>query len=61
MRVTQVELVWPGKYGPDGTRRQPPVPRLPLVREMVVGGQRPPRRRAEPPPERGPGRGEGAG
>lgn len=43
--VSRVELVWPGKYHADGTRRQTPVPRLPLVRVEVINARRPPRRR----------------
>jgi hypothetical protein len=46
-RVTRVELVWPGKYNEDGTRKE--VPRLSLPFQVIetINGRRASRKAEE--------------
>ena len=39
-RVTRVELVWPGKYNEDGTRKEVPRVNLPFQGIETVNGRR---------------------
>jgi hypothetical protein len=39
-RVTKVELVWPGKYNEDGTRKEVPRVRLPFQIIETINGRR---------------------
>jgi hypothetical protein len=39
-RVTKVELVWPGKYNEDGTRKEVPRVNLPFQVIETINGSR---------------------
>jgi hypothetical protein len=39
-RVTKVELVWPGKYNEDGTRKEVPRVSLPFQVIETINGSR---------------------
>ena len=43
-QVTKVELVWPGKYNEDGTRKKVPRVSLPFQVIETINGSRVPRR-----------------
>jgi hypothetical protein len=47
MRVSKVELVWPGKYNEDGTRREVPRVSLPFQVIETINGSRTSRKREE--------------
>jgi len=49
MRVTRTELVWPGKYNEDGTRREPPRVSLPFQVIETVNESRATREAAKKP------------
>ena len=44
IRMTKVELVWPGKYNEDGTRREVPRVNLPFQVIETINGSRAPRK-----------------
>jgi hypothetical protein len=46
MRVTRVELVWPGKYNEDGTRKEVPRVSLPFQVIETINASRCPRKAA---------------
>jgi hypothetical protein len=47
IRVTKVELVWPGKYNEDGTRKEVPRVNLPFQVIETINGSRAPRKKKE--------------
>jgi hypothetical protein len=47
-QVTKVELVWPGKYNEDGTRKEVPRVNLPFQVIETVNGSRASRKAAAP-------------
>jgi hypothetical protein len=46
-QVTKVELVWPGKYNEDGTRKEVPRVSLPFQIIETINGRRAIRKREE--------------
>lgn len=51
MHVTKVELVWPGKYNEDGTRKEVPRVSLPFQVVETINGSRASRKAAGPDSE----------